>query len=109
MINILTFNEWKESDDYKIQQWFINKKILVEKWFEDESLSGLEFDYFEFDNSNNLYELYAAELYFHEETVQYTLQFLIDAESLVEGAVDKVKLVLKGFANDETVGIANTI
>lgn len=84
MINIMTFNEWKESDDYKINQWFINKKIAVQKWFDEPSLDGLEFDYFEFDTSNSLYELYSAELYFHEKIAQYTLQFLIDAASLNE-------------------------
>jgi len=96
MINILTLNEWRESDDYQMQQWFINKKISVEKWFQDPSFHGMEFDYFEFDNSNNLYELYAGELYFNEDAIQWTMAFMIDAEKVQEGKVEQVKLILKG-------------
>lgn len=97
MINILTFNEWKESDGYKIQQWFINKKMSIEKWFEDESFDELEFDYFEFDNDNNIYQMYSGELYFNEDEIQWMLSILIDPEKMGEdGAVEQVKLVLKG-------------
>lgn len=91
MINVLTFNEWKDSDDYKINKWFIDKKIIIEKWFEEPSLSELEFDYFEFDTSNNLYELYVAELYFHEKIIQYTLQFLIDPTVLTESIINEAE------------------
>ncbi len=97
MINILTFNEWKESDNYKIQQWFINKKITIEKWFADESLAGLEYDYFEFDTTNNLYDVYSAELYFNEETIQWTLSFMIGSDKFVEDKVEQVKFILKGI------------
>jgi len=97
MINILTFNEWKESDGYKIQQWFINKKISIEKWFEDESFAELEFDYFEFDNDNNIYDLYSGELYFNEDTIQWMLSILINPEKMGEdNTIEQVKLVLKG-------------
>jgi hypothetical protein len=96
MINILTFNEWKESDDYKIHQWFINKKLSITKWFEDEAFAGLEFDYFEFDTTNSLYELYTGELYFNEDTIQWTMSFMIDPANLNEGAVESLKVILKG-------------
>lgn len=108
MINILTLNEWRESDDYQIQQWFINKKISVEKWFQDPSFYGMEFDYFEFDNSNNLYELYSGELYFNEDAIQWTMAFMIDAEKIQEGKVEQVKLVLKG-SSVETQELLGTL
>ncbi len=107
MINILTFNEFKESDDYKIQQWFIKKKLNITNWFNSESYAGLEFDYFEFE-SGKLYDLYAGELYFHEDTIQWQLQLLIDTEKLTEDLnVEEVKLVLKGFKSEtqELIGV----
>lgn len=108
MINILTLNEWRESDDYQIHQWFINKKISIEQWFTDPSFEGLEFDYFEFDNTNNLYELYSAELYFNEDTIQWTLAFMIDAEKIKDGKFEQVKLILKG-SSKETQELLGTL
>ena len=95
MVNVLMYNEWKESDDYKIQQWFINKKIEIEKWFNTDLLD-LEYDYFEF-NSSNLYNVYIAELFINENLYQYKLQFMIDSDKYTDGVIETITLILHGF------------
>lgn len=98
MIKIYSFNEWKESDGYNVQKWFITKKIEIEKWFDEDILNELKFQYFEFEPLA-IYGLYSAELYFSEKTIEWILQILIDSEKITDGVKD-LKLVFKGYNID---------
>lgn len=102
---VYSFNEWKESDEYYLQKWFINKKLSVTKWFEGAELADLEFDYFEFDTTHT-YGVASAILYFHEEGVQWKLFMKIDTEASAGGNIDMVTLSLLGYdkSNDGLLG-----
>lgn len=98
-MDIYMFNEWKESSDYKIQQWFIKKKTEVEKWFNEDILSIFDFEYFDFSTINT-YEVYYASIHFNDTTIKWTLDILIDQEEITDDIITDITIILKGYSND---------
>jgi hypothetical protein len=94
--NIRLFREWKESNDYLIQKWFAEKKYAVEAWFETEPFEALEYDYFEWSETDSN-GIYYGNIDFNEGEYKYRLEIIIDAENVVEGDLAEMKLVLKGY------------
>lgn len=100
------FNEWKESDDYKIQQWFIKKKTEVENWFNENILTDFEFEYFDFSTIDT-YDVFSASIHFNDSTIKWTLNILIDPEEIEDNIVENITLILKGYSNEseEMIGM----
>lgn len=97
MIKVYLFNEWKESANYMFAKWFNTKKLSIEQWFNSDDYTGLEFDYFEYDTSNNG-PIYLGTLDFNEKTIQYKLFFVIDANTLTaDDTIEEVDLRLDGY------------
>jgi hypothetical protein len=106
---ILLFKEWKESPNYKVDQWFAARKIEIEKWFETE-LPDFEIDYFEWDDTSSVSDIFTGCLYFGEPEINYKLNFILDYAVVKDGTIDKVNLQLDGYRkNDgETLGTIDT-
>lgn len=97
MIKVYLFNEWKESANYMFAKWFNTKKISIQEWFNSDDFVGLEFDYFEYDTSNNG-PIYLGTLDFNEKTIQYKLFFILDANTLTaDDTIEEVDLRLDGY------------
>lgn len=101
-------NEWKESDNYLISKWFHDLQKKIEKMFEDETLSELEFDYFEFDPSR-MNDLYVGHLFFNETDlkIQYKLTILVAYSELEEeGDINLFNIKFNGYdiTENELIG-----
>jgi len=97
------FNEWKESPTYKIDKWFMDRKVQFEQWFETELLD-FEFDYFEFADSNSVVDLYTGVLFFGEPDIEYRLNIIIDAKNVAQDDISEINLQLTGYrANDSEI------
>lgn len=103
-----SINEWKESDNYIISKWFNDMKKSIEKIFEKDVLSELEYDYFEYDASR-YDELYVGQLFFNEDAYQYKLTILLDYKDIQEdGNVSMFNIKFDGY-NNETSELIGTI
>lgn len=98
--SIKLFKEWKESDDYLISFWFLNKEKEIKKWFENNELKGFEFDDYQW-SANELYIIYNGHLEFHEETIEYRLDIVIDLKDIIDSQVTKLTIVLTSYEIEE--------
>jgi len=99
-MEILSFNEWKESDNYILDTFFqkINKESKT--WFDNNE--ELEYDDFEFD-SNDIASIYVSTLTFHETDVQYKLNIIVDSEILDDQTIEKIDIELFAYSiNDQS-------
>jgi len=105
---ILLFKEWKESPNYKIDKWFIDRKIQIEKWFVND-LPDFEIDYFEWSDPNQISDIYTASLYFNEPNIQYRLDIILDADKVKESNIDEFNIELTGYSqqNGDILGSLN--
>lgn len=100
-LNVLSFNEWKESPTYKIDKWFMDRKVQFEQWFQTE-LTDFEFDYFEFADSNSVVDLYTGVLFFAEPDIEYRLNFIIDANNVEQDDISEINLQLTGYRTTDS-------
>ncbi len=101
----MLFKEWKENPTYKIDKWFIERKIQIEKWFVEE-LPDFEFDYFEWSDPNSPSEMFTASLFFGEPDIQYRLDFILDADKVEASDINDFSLQMTGYRKEdgETLG-----
>lgn len=104
-MNILLFKEWKENPNYKIDKWFIDRKIQIEKWFVEE-LPDFEIDYFEWSDPNSFSEMFTGSLYFNEAEIQYRLDFILDSDKVEASDINDFSLQMTGYrkSDGETLG-----
>lgn len=96
----MTINEFKESDNYLLGKWFLDKKREIESWFNDEQFRELDFSYFEYDTSMTT-PIYVGFLYFNENDIQYKLEIIIDKEKFIDGVIEELLINLNGYNNEE--------
>lgn len=101
----LLFKEWKENPNYKIDKWFIDRKIQIEKWFVEE-LPDFEIDYFEWSDPNSFSEMFTGSLYFNEAEIQYRLDFILDSDKVEASDINDFSLQMTGYrkSDGETLG-----
>lgn len=98
--DVKLFEEFKESEDYLIQFWFNNKEKEIKNWFENNELKGFSFDDYQW-TSNEIYSIYNGHIEFHEDTMEYKLDIIIELENAVNGKVTKLTLILTNYQLDE--------
>lgn len=101
--NIMLFKEWKDSNDYLIQEWFVDKKQQITKWFESGELEGYQINGWS-QSSNDLYSIYTAELAFFDPSFQFQWTFILDSNKVVEGKIDQWQIETRTFAVDDIAG-----
>lgn len=96
----MLFKEWKENPTYKIDKWFIDRKIQIEKWFAEE-LPDFEFDYFEWIDPNSPSEVFTASLFFGEPDIQYRLHFILDSDKVEASDINDFSLQMSGYRKED--------
>lgn len=77
-MEILSINEWKESDNYIIGKWYNKLKYTIEDWFNDDMYKQLKFDDYTYDVFGYK-QIYIGILNFNEnEKYQYKLELIVD-------------------------------
>lgn len=102
--DIKIFEEWKETNDYLIQSWFLNQDKIIKKAFESNDLEGFEFDDFQWSGSD-MYDIYNAHLEFHEENFEYKLELVIEPENFVDNEVNSLTIILTNFDVENQIPI----
>lgn len=88
--------EFKDSNDYLMQKWFLEQKKQITSWFESNVMAGFNFDEFEW-SSNDAYSVYSANLKFNNEKNEYAVDFLIDSEKVQEGQVEEWEISIRSY------------
>lgn len=88
--------EFKDSNDYLMQKWFLEQKKQITSWFESNIMSGFNFDQFEW-SSNDAYSVYSANLKFNNEKNEYAVDFLIDSEKVEDGQVEEWEISIRSY------------
>lgn len=101
LFNTLLFNEWKESPTYKIDKWFMDRKLQFEKWFETE-LPDFEYDYFEWADSNSVVDIYTGVLFFSEPDIEYRLNIILDADKVEQDDIKEFNIQLTGYRKEDS-------
>ncbi len=110
MINIediMLFEEWKESEDYLIQSWFLARKKEVTEWFKKEELKGFTLGDFNWSQNGN-YLIYTGFMEFSEEIMDYKLDIVVEFDKIVNGEVSTFNLVLSGYSVENPVLVGKT-
>lgn len=106
---IYSINEWKDSVNYHISKYFFALKKEIETWFEtSDILHDLEYDEFKFDSSL-VAQIYPAYLYFHEESIQYKLELIIDITEIEEDNITVININFYGYSQDKDNELLGTI
>lgn len=100
MFKVFMFNEWKESPTYKIDKWFIDRKIQIEKWFETE-LPDFQFDYFEWNDTTTAENIFTGTLFFGDEDTQYRLNMILNADKVEEGDINEFAIQMTGYRRSD--------
>lgn len=102
-IIFMLFEEWKDSNDYLIQQWFQQKKKQISEWFNKGELEDYEMiDWSQ--SSNDMYGIYTAKLSFFDPTFQYEWTFILDNQKVIEGQIDEWQIETRLYAIDDKTG-----
>lgn len=97
----MLFNEFKDSNDYLMQKWFLDQKKQIELWFTDVIMLGYKLDLFDWI-SNDSYSMYTANLKFNNDKTEYVIDFEIDATKVVDGQVPEWILKIRAYDVDTT-------
>lgn len=105
--DIMMFEEWKESDDYQIQSWFMERKREVTSWFTKAELKGFTLEDFSWSQDGGGL-IYAGTAEFGEEGTDYRLDLLVEFDNVAKGQVTKFTLVLSGYEVEDPKIIGKT-
>lgn len=100
--NVLIFEEWKDSTDYFIQSWFLEKKHHIEDIFKSESLDGFEYVDFEW-SGDDIYSIYNGTLRFTEKNVDYRLDIVIQLSDVTDNNINKINIILSSFDTEKNM------
>lgn len=80
---ICTINEWKESDNYILFQWYNNKEKYIKKLFDNnEMYKELNFERFDFD-STIITMVKFGYIFFDDNEYDYTLEIIVDYNKII--------------------------
>ena len=87
-IKIHSINEWKESDNYILFQWYNNKEKYIKKLFDNnEMYKELNFERFDFD-STIITMVKFGYIFFDDNEFDYTLEIVVDYNKIIDGNKD---------------------
>lgn len=82
-IKIHSINEWKESDNYILFQWYNNKEKYIKKLFDNnEMYKELNFERFDFD-STIITMVKFGYIFFDDNEFDYTLEIIVDYNKII--------------------------
>lgn len=105
--DIMMFEEWKESDDYQIQSWFMARKREVTEWFTKEELKGFTLEDFNWSQDGGGL-IYTGCAEFGEEGTDYKLDMIVEFDNVAKGQVTQFTLVLSGYDAEDPVLLGKT-
>lgn len=84
-IKIHSINEWKESDNYILFQWYNNKEKYIKKLFDNnEMYKELNFERFDFD-STIITMVKFGYIFFDDNEFDYILEIIVDYNKILTG------------------------
>ena len=95
-MDIMLFEEFKDSNDYLMQKWFIAQKKQIESWFASNSMTGFTLDLFDWI-SNDSYSMYTANLKFTNNKNEYSVDFEIQSDKVVDGQVPEWIVKMRSY------------